>query len=199
MDKFINCFVFTVFNIGCNAGFDVLGQKDNNDIYIVDGSASKLDKKINSVSVKKFTGKITDLYNTYLTDTECRIYFSIIPDKNTFLTEGTIYPHYDFNELVRLTEKGLPESFVKIDIAPLLSSSSYYNTDSHWKQEEIVTVANLIRNKLGIKAVESLEKKDVGEFYGVYYGQSALPLDADRLCYMTNAEIDGATVKEINN
>jgi len=177
--------------------FDVLGQKDNNDIYIVDGSASKLDRKINHVSVNKFKNKITGLYDTYLKDTECRVYFSVIPDKNAYLTDGTLYPHFDYNELLELTEKGLPESFTRLDVAPFLSAESYYNTDSHWKQEKIVPLADHIRKELGMKPLEGLEKKDLGEFYGVYYGQSALPLEADRLVYLTNAEIEGATVKSI--
>ncbi len=177
--------------------FGVLGQKDNNDIYIVDGSASKLDRKISGVSVKKFTNKITDLYDTYLKDTECKVYFSVIPDKNAYLTEGTLYPHFDYSELLEETEKGLPEGFTKLDIAPLLSAESYYSTDSHWKQEKIVPVADLIRKELGMKPLSGLEEKDLGEFYGVYYGQSALPLEADRLIYLTNSEIEGATVKSI--
>ncbi len=179
--------------------FDVLGQRDNNDIYIVDGSASKLDRKISNVSVKKFTNKVTSLYEAYLRDTDCKVYFSVIPDKNAFLTDGTLYPHFDYNELLSLTEKSLPESFTKLDIAPLLSAESYYNTDSHWKQEEIVPVADFIRKELGMKPLEGLEQKDLGEFYGVYYGQSALPLEADRLIYLTNGEIEGATVKSIEN
>lgn len=177
--------------------FDVLGQKDNNDIYIVDGSASKLDRAISTVSVNKFTGKVTSLYEAYLKDTDCKVYFSVIPDKNAYLTEGTLYPHFDYNELLSLTEKGLPESFTRLDIAPFLSAESFYNTDSHWKQEEIVPLADYIRKELGMKPLEGLEKKDLGEFYGVYYGQSALPLEADRLIYLTNEEIEGATVKSI--
>ncbi len=177
--------------------FDVLGQKDNNDIYIVDSSASKLDRKISKVSVNKFTNKLTSLYNTYLKDTDCKVYFSVIPDKNTFLAEGTLYPHYNYADLLALTEKGLPEAFTKIDIAPLLSAKSYYNTDSHWKQEEIIPVADLIRKELGMKPLEGLEKKDMGDFYGVYYGQSALPLEADRLIYLTNDEIEGTAVTSV--
>lgn len=177
--------------------FDVLGQKDSNDIYIENGSASKLDRKISTVSVKKFTGKITSLYNTYLKDTDCRVYFSVIPDKNAYLTQGTLYPHYDFDKLFTLTQEGLPESFTKIDVSSLLSASSYYNTDSHWKQQEIVPVADCIRKELGMKPLSGLTEKDAGEFYGVYYGQSALPLEADRLIYLTNDEIEGATVKNV--
>ncbi len=173
--------------------FDVLGQKDNNDIYVIDGSAGKLDRKISKRSVENFTKKITWLYDTYVRDTDCRAFFSLIPDKNFYLTEGTLYPHYEFEELKSMTLEGLPD-FEEIDIYPLLSPSCFYTTDSHWKQEEILPVANLIRKALGLSPVAELQKKDAGEFYGVYYGQSALPLEADRLCYLTNSEIEAAVV-----
>lgn len=178
--------------------FDILGQKDNNDIYVIDGSAGKLDSKINGTSVSRFAEKMNSLYSTYLKNTDCKVYFSLIPDKNLFLTEGTIYPHYDFADLDALVKDALAD-FTAIDIKDLLSASSYYATDSHWKQEEILPVANHIREVLGVSALSELEKKDVGEFYGVYYGQSALPLDADRLCYLTNEEIENATVKSFEN
>lgn len=180
--------------------FDILGQKDNNDIYVIDGSAGKLDSKINGTSVSRFAEKMNSLYSTYLKDTDCKVYFSLIPDKSFFLTEGTVYPHYDFSDLDTLVKEALPD-FTQIDIKELLSASSYYTTDSHWKQEEIIPVANHIRKALGVSHLGELEKKDVGEFYGVYYGQSALPLDADRLCYLTNEEIENATVRsnEISN
>ncbi len=177
--------------------FNVLGQKDNNDIVIINGSATKLDRKINGVSVGHFTDKITKLYDTYLQDTDCKVYFSLIPDKNAFLTKGTVYPHFEFDELYELTVENLPEAFTEIKIKSLLSSDMYYTTDSHWKQEEIIPVANHIRKELGLSPLSELQKKDAGEFYGVYYGQSALPLKADKLLYMTNEEIDGATVTNI--
>lgn len=177
--------------------FNVLGQKDNNDIYIENASASKLDRKINKTSVNNFTKKISSLYTSYLKDTDCRVYFSIIPDKNAYLTEGTLYPHYNYADLLSLTENGLPEKLKKIDIAPLLSAESYYNTDSHWKQEKLIPVADFIRKELGMKPLEKLTEKDMGDFFGVYCGQSALPLDADRLIYLTNDEIDGSTVTSI--
>lgn len=177
--------------------FDVLMQKDSNDIYIVNGSASKLERKISTSSVKRFTSKITSLYDTYLKNTDCKAYFSLVPDKNEFLAKNSIYPHFDFEEIHTLTKAGLPTAFESIDIAPLLSANAYYNTDSHWKQEKIIPVADKIREALGLEALGELPKKDAGEFYGVYYGQSALPLEADRLIYLTNAEIEGATVKSI--
>ena len=179
--------------------FDVLGQKDNNDIVVVNGSASKLDRIINGVSVNNFTQKITKIYDTYLKDTDCKTYFSLVPDKNTYLTEGTIYPHFEYSELYDLTVQGLPSALKKIRINDLLSAESYYSTDSHWKQEEIIPVANQIRKKLGVAPLGELEEKEACEFYGVYYGQSALPLEADKLNYLTNDEIAGATVTNIEN
>lgn len=176
--------------------FDFLRQKDNNDIYVINGSAGKLDKKISKRSVENFQKVINNINATYLKGTDCKVYFSLIPDKNFFLTEGTIYPHYEYSELYTLTKAGL-EGFEHIDISSLLSADSFYTTDSHWKQQKIVPVANLIRKELGLSPVSDLEKKDVSEFYGVYYGQSALPLEADRLVYLTNEEIEGATVKNI--
>lgn len=177
--------------------FNVLGQKDNNDIVIIDGSATKLDRKINGTSVNHFTDKITKIYDKYLKDTDCKVYFSLVPDKNAFLTEGTIYPHYDFDELYELTSENLPEEFEKVEIKPLLSADMYYTTDSHWSQEKLIPVADHIRSILGVAPLGTLETKDAGDFYGVYYGQSALPLKADKLLYLTNAEIDGATVTNI--
>lgn len=173
--------------------FNLLFQKDNNDIYVIDGSAGKLEGKIIRRSVENFAEKVSGLYDAYVKDTDCRAFFSLIPDKSFYLTEGTLYPHYDFRKIEELTLGLLPD-FERIDIYPLLSASSYYSTDSHWRQEELIPVANHIREALGAAPLEELKKKTAGEFYGVYYGQSALPLAADSLYYLTNPEIEGAFV-----
>ena len=54
--------------------FDILGQKDNNDIYVINGSAGKLDSKISNTSVSRFTEKMQSLYITYLKNTDCKVY-----------------------------------------------------------------------------------------------------------------------------
>ncbi len=179
--------------------FNVLGQKDNNDIVIVNGSASKLDRTINGVSVNNFAEKITKIYDTYLKGTDCKAYFSLVPDKNTYLTEGTIYPRFEYNELYNLTVQSLPSALKKIRTNDLLSAESYYSTDSHWRQEKLVPLANRIRERLGAAPLGELTEKEAGEFYGVYYGQSALPLAADKLVYLTDDEIEGSTVTNIEN
>lgn len=173
--------------------FGLYNQKDNDGIYIFNGSAGKLDPQINQGSVEHFISKMENLYNTFVKDSESKAYLCIVPDKNYFLAPGGGYPHLDYDELYRQLTQGL--SFMKsIDIRDLLSAEDYYNTDSHWRQECITDVADKIRLEMGVKPLGELEKKTVGDFYGVYYGQSALPLEPDSLCYLTDEEIELCSV-----
>ena len=174
-----------------NVLFNVYQQKDNGGVYIQDGYASKIDAKINMESVDHFIGRMDNLYNSYIKDTECKVYFSAIPDKNYFLAEKGGYPAMDYEELYRVLGDKL-SYMTNIDIRYLLEISDYYTTDTHWKQECIVDVANYIREQIGMEAVNDYESKSAGDFYGVYYGQSALNLDPDEIIYLENEEIKSA-------
>ena len=176
-----------------NVLFKVYNQKDNGGIYIQDGSASKIDAVINQNSVDHFIGKIDNIYNSYLKDTDCKVYYSVIPDKNYFLAEKGGYPAMDYDELYRVLSEKL-SYMTEIEIKNLLEAEDYYTTDTHWKQEKIVDVANKIRQQMGMKPVTDYTEKTIGDFYGVYYGQSALPLDPDTIGYLTNDEIENCTV-----
>ncbi len=174
--------------------FNVLLQKDNGGIYISEGSASKLDVKISEASVDNFADKINELYSLYLKGTDCELYYTVVPDKNRFLAEDGGYPHYDYELMYSLVDSKL--SFMeKIEIDSLLFSDSYYTTDTHWRQEKLINVADKIRTSMGLSPLGELSEKSFGDFYGVYYGQSALPLEPDKLKYLTNSEIEGCMVK----
>ena len=174
-----------------NVLFKVYQQKDNGGVYIQDGYASKIDAKINPESVDHFIGRMDNLYNSYIKDTDCKVYFSAIPDKNYFLAEKGGYPAMNYDELYRVLGDRL-SYMTNIDIRDLLEISDYYTTDTHWKQECIVDVANHIREQIGMEAVNDYESKSAGDFYGVYYGQSALNLDPDEIIYLENEEIRSA-------
>lgn len=174
-----------------NVLFKVYQQKDNGGVYIQDGYASKIDAKINPESVDHFIGRMDNLYNSYINDTDCKVYFSAIPDKNYFLAEKGGYPAMNYDELYRVLGDRL-SYMTNIDIRDLLEISDYYTTDTHWKQECIVDVANYIREQIGMEAVNDYESKSAGDFYGVYYGQSALNLDPDEIIYLENEEIRSA-------
>ncbi len=174
-----------------NVLFKVYQQKDNGGVYIQDGFASKIDAKINQESINHFIDRIDNIYNSYIKDTDCTVYFTAIPDKNYFLAEKGGYPAMDYAELYRILGEKLNYMTI-LDIRDFLEISDYYNTDTHWKQESIVDVANYIREQMGMEAINDYKSNSAGDFYGVYYGQSALNLDPDEIIYLENEQIKSA-------
>ena len=79
----------------------------------------------------------------------------------------------------------------------MLSLDDYYKTDIHWKQENLLPVAGTLAEAMGVSvpAVEEFEKKPVDRpFYGVYYGQAALPMEAEIIYLMENQLLRDCTV-----
>ena len=82
-----------------------------------------------------------------------------------------------------------------IDLTPALSLDSYYHTDLHWRQEALLPVARTLAKALGVTLTEDYETITADQpFYGVYCGQSALPLEPEPLRYLTNDTLRGCTV-----
>ena len=169
--------------------FDVFNQKDNNGIYIVDGYASEYDASITDEQIAVFNNKVNALYENYIDGSDCKVFYSIVPDKNYFLAESNGYPAYDYDYVYSQINKGMNKNISEIVIKDKLSVDKYYTTDTHWKQESIVDIANYIRQQFGMQAVNNYTEKSAGDFYGVYYGQSALDLEPDEITYLENEEI----------
>ncbi|MBQ3226808.1 MAG: hypothetical protein IJB48_07115, partial [Clostridia bacterium] len=62
-----------------------LGKKDNNGLFTVEGHISKLEYPENPEMKEHAANRFHYLYETYLKDTNAKIYLSVIPDKNYFL------------------------------------------------------------------------------------------------------------------
>ena len=74
-----------------------------------------------------------------------------------------------------------------IGITQLLELSDYYCTDTHWRQEKITDVAQHLAAGMGVSlSAKYIVNQADTPFYGVYYGQSALPLPHDDLYYLDN-------------
>lgn len=171
--------------------FDLYNQSDNGGIYIKDGFVSKIDSEYSESSVKHFTERMNSLYDTYLKDNNCKVYYSIIPDKNYYLA-GEDYPVMDYEKLFD-TVKNDFSHMTEIDIKDTLSTESFYFTDTHWRQEKITATAEKIREEMGMTPLESYKQENAGDFYGVYYGQSALDLPAEELNYLKTESSEKAT------
>jgi len=166
--------------------FYAFHQKDNNDIYIVDGYASKLEYPMKEDSIKHAAERFGYVYDRYMAGKDMKVYLSVIPDKNYFMAQANGYPSMNYEQFFQSVQEKMPFAEY-IDLTPLLSLNDYYHTDTHWRQEAIIDVAELIARKMGVSLPKEFALNQLNApFYGVYYGQSALPLKADQLNFLEN-------------
>jgi hypothetical protein len=181
--------------------YDVLQQKQNNDIYVAKCHASKLEYPLKEASVKRLADKMESLREWYFKDS--KVYYGVIPDKNMFLAEGLGYPYIRYDEIVEGLNGYLDgKDYVNIDLLSELTIDDYYRTDTHWKQENLLGAAQTVVDTLGVGQNVNLSNNnfsvnEIKDFYGVYYGQSALPMEPDTINYLTNDVIELAYVWNI--
>ena len=181
--------------------YRLLRQGDNNDIYVADGYAAKLEYPLNESSVSGALKKFDHIYETYLQGTDANIYVSVVPDKGMYLAERNGYPAMDYQQLFEKVESGMDWAQF-VDISDLLTGSDYYRTDTHWRQERIVSVAQRLCTAMGVDAFDTAELTEetvARPFYGVYYGQAALPMEPETIRYLTNHELEACTVYNYEN
>ena len=175
--------------------YNALCQKDNNDIYIADGYAAKLECPLNEASVSNAVKKMNHIYETYLAESD-NIVLAVVPDKGYYLAEANGYPAMDYDALFDAVKSGMPWADFA-DLTDLLTVEDYYFTDTHWRQERILDAAKRLCKALGADAFAEgeLTRETVKEpFYGVYYGQAALPMDAEQMYVLTGDVLDGCAV-----
>ena len=174
--------------------YDVFGQLDNHDIYIQDGYAAKLEYPLQMDSLEHAADRFAYIYEKYLADKEMNIYLSIVPDKSYFLAEKHGYLSTDYEKLFHMMRNHMNYADY-IDITGTLDITDYYKTDTHWRQEKLPETAAVLAEGMGtsISGAYTEYALDV-PFYGVYYGQSALPLPPETLYYLSNDALDDCIV-----
>ena len=172
---------------------------DNNDLYVEDGSIVKMEYPLKEDSLKRAGERFKNVYDLYLKDSGCDVYLAIIPDKNYFYAKDSGHLQMDYETLV--SEMITDNSYMTyVDVFPLLSKQDYYLTDTHWKQEKLTDVAEKLLIAMGNKVETEYQTVQLeGEFYGVYYGQAALDLKADKIRILTNDTIKGLNAFDYEN
>ncbi|MBQ8806076.1 MAG: hypothetical protein IJZ68_06285 [Bacteroidaceae bacterium] len=176
----------------------VMQQSDNNDIYIEDGYAAKLEYPLNQDSLDYANKRFDNIYNKYLKNTDVNIYFSVIPDKSYYIGEENGYPVMDYQKLFSNIQEN-NEWAKYIDITGKLDIQDYYKTDTHWRQENILDVAQLLCEQMGVdKPTTDMFTKEKVEkpFYGVYYGQAALPMPSEEMYILNSDTLSGCIVTD---
>jgi len=172
--------------------YHVFGQLDNHDIYIKDGYAVKLEYPLHTDSLEHATDQFEYIYEKYLMDKKMDIYLSIVPDKSYFLAEKYGYLSMDYKELCHIMQNSMDYANY-IDITKTLDITDYYKTDTHWRQEKLPETAAAESMGASISGNYTEYALDL-PFYGVYYGQSALPLPPETLYYLSNDVLDSCIV-----
>lgn len=208
----------------------VFQLQDDNGIYIQDGYAAKIEYPLNETSVSHAASRFSYVYERYLKASGSAVYVSVVPDKGYFLAEKHGAPAMDDERLAALLTEAMPFASY-IDLFPVLALEDYYATDIHWRQEKIMPAARLLLQKMKAEdsalqktdentVPDALAGEDISEdvrmedsgytmkkasnaFYGVYCGQTALPLSPDTMYYLDSETLsacivwDGEAQKEI--
>ena len=176
-------------------GYYLLRQSDQHGIYLAQGRAAKLDYPLHEDSVNYALSRFSYLYDTLLAVTDARVYAAVVPDKGYYLAEANGYPAMDYETLFRTVAEQMPWA-QHIDLTPYLTADSYYTTDAHWRQECLPSAANALANAMGVNLADTEYTEITADapFYGVYAGQSALPLAPDALRYLTSETLDACRV-----
>ena len=169
------------------AMYNIFRRSDNNGIYVVNDQVSKYVEKFNEAVVKKTSQQYNKLYESLLSN--MNVYYSIIPDKNYYIAEKNGYPHIDYESFKNIVNSTVNENIKYIDLFDTLDVNDYYKTDTHWRQEKISKVVEKLANEMNFEVGTDYKEHSLDNFYGVYYGQSALPID------LTNETLDNAKVQ----
>lgn len=174
----------------------VYRQKDNNGIYIVDGSVCKLDKALLPAQVRAMLDKTNHVYDSYLQG--MNVHFAVIPDKNYFAAAANGYPAMDYGEMDRLLAGGLNDAIRYHGMAPFeeLTLEDYYRTDLHWRQERLESVVDRLAETMDFTPPDwsGFAQTEYSPFYGAYCGQAALNVGHDTLVTLENDATDVSVV-----
>ena len=181
-------------SIKANFNYNVLQKLDNNDIYIKDNYIFKSNYPTNTESIKRFIKIINDTKTNF--NKNNNVYITIIPDKNYYLEDNDFLQidyGYIYNEINKL-------NIENIDIRNILNLYDYYETDTHWKQENLDKVILEMSKVMNFDYQKQYYTKNTYDnFYGVYYGESAINRKPETITYLTSNNIDSVYVEYLEN
>ncbi|WP_455543531.1 DHHW family protein [Intestinibacter sp.] len=171
---------------------EIFKQKDNNDIYIINNNVFKMEYKLNEKSIYESAVLYNEISDRYFKNSN--VYYTIVPDKNYFVPKSEGYLSLDYEKLIDIMKKNTA-NMKYIDIIKDLQISDYYNTDLHWRQENLLPVAtNLLKSMDNKVSHYKYEENKFTPFYGSYYGQAATNLKPDEIVFLSNSITENCKV-----
>ena len=163
----------------------VLRQSDKSGIYISQGFAAAQEYPLSEASVNHALERFNFVYETYLSSTDSKIYLAIVPDKGFYLAQSAGQLSLDYDRLFTMVEDGMPWA-------------SPIRLTDNWRQERLLPAAQALCQALGVSSSPRQEDYTVTPvnkpFYGVYYGQAALPMQPDTMYLLESDLLDDCRV-----
>lgn len=160
----------------------VLGKQDVSGLFSEKNHIFKINDYKSITELERFVAYIENLKEDYFHDN--KIYYVHIPDKTSYS---------DREQLVQMeaaTEAFLKENLLGlsfISISNKLSLEHFYETDTHWRQETLHPIVDVIFEGMGTQ-IQYDEKdfiiKTHPSFLGVLYGQLPSHREHEALLYM---------------
>ena len=164
--------------------FQLYMQSDHHGLYM-DANGIGLFQDINQDSYRQLAAKIKNIAAGLNT---ANIYYAFIPDKSIYSPKNL--PGYDARRAESLLKEVLPAEYRFINLTASLNADSFYKTDLHWNQTQILAVLDVLGDAMGFAPnLSQYTEVYAGEFSGVYAGQLALPTQKDNMRYLINPSL----------
>lgn len=178
----------------------LLNQKtDANGMFYMDGHLSQHSTAFNEQQFQQRMDVLNWVYDKYIANADANVYLSVIPDKNYYLAQNNNFPVMDYEMIFEKVKEQMPWGQY-IDMTGALDLDCFYTTDTHWRQEAILPVAQLLSQAMGVngpKAEDYTTEKIDMPFYGVWYGKAGLPVGADELFILRSELLDSLTIEVV--
>ena len=163
--------------------YNVFLQKENNGIYVVDGYVAKLEYPLNMQSILHATERFSYIYESYMKDKNVNVFVSVVPDKNYYLAKENGYPSLDYDALFAAVKENMTYAEY-IDLTLSLDVSSYYRTDTHWRQEKIEAAARKLASAMGVELSGEYEIKELENLFTAYITDNPLFGSTEKSSYI---------------
>ncbi len=169
---------------------NIFRKKNYNNLYEYNGYIINQEYPLNEKSIENLANKVKQINDQYLSENN-NIYFAMVPDKNYFVNEGNL--KLDYNKMENMLKEKL--TFAEyIKISDMLELSDYYKTDTHWKQENILKIAEKITNTMNANISDNYETVKITDFKGAYSGQLPISDESDEIKVLINDTLKNCKV-----
>lgn len=186
----------TFLNIKSFVTRNILLKGDDEGYYKKEGYLAKIEYPENVKKVEANANKLLDVYKSYIEGSDCKVYFSLIPDKNYYLGTAAGYPTMDYDSFFD-TAKSVFDVAEFINIKNELETEDFYKTDPHWRQEKILPVVDKLFVAFG-KSPHGVYLSNIAtkDFRGALYSQSGIGADSEVIEYLSSDVLDKVVVTD---